>query len=284
VKTGRIATCSLLLVALAGARGMAAPSRFEGKGTIAADKVPSQLEGIEIQEKPGSEIPRQLTFQDHTGATVSLGSFFTEGKPVILILGYYKCPNLCSLVLNGALNGLKDLAWVAGNEFRVVTVSFDPKDTVSIAAEKRAAYRTAYGRDLADKGAWDFLIGDEASVRTLADSVGFPYRWDAQANQYAHAAGIFLLTPDGRLSRTLYGFTYKERDLRLGLIEASEGKLGSTWDKVLLTCYSYSKHKGYTLATKAVMRIAGAVTLVVLGFFLFSMWRRERRRRDEGTS
>ncbi|MBI4510426.1 MAG: SCO family protein [Deltaproteobacteria bacterium] len=238
--------------------------------------VPKPLQGIDIVEKPGSRLPLDLSLRDQSGQVVSLGSYFGE-KPVVLVLAYYQCPMLCTLVLNGVTEGLKGLAWAAGNEFRVLTVSIDPRDSASLAREKRQNYLAAYGRPVSEKG-WDFLTGDEGTVRALAESVGFGYRWDGETKQFAHAAGLFVLTPDGRLSRTLYGVRFKSSDLRLALLEASQGKLGSAWERVILFCFHYDPSaRGYVLATTRIVKASGVLTILILGGFLLRLWRRERR-------
>jgi protein SCO1/2 len=182
------------------------------------------------------------------------------------------------MVLNGLKSGLADLAWTPGKEFRVVTVSFDPRDTVEAANAKRASYVKSYGRFVGEKG-WDFLVGEPSTVAELADVIGFRYRWDADQQQYMHAAGAFVFTADGRLSQVLKGIEFPERALRLALTEASSGKLGSTWDQILLLCYHYDPDaKNYVLGSVRAMQIAGGLTVLLLGGFLLRMWRRDLRR------
>src|SRR5262249_2244869 len=196
-------------------------------------------------------------------------------------LASYECPMLCTIVLNGVLDGVRELPFDVGKGYRIVTVSFDPRDDVKGAARKRDTYLNAYGKPIPDKG-WDFLImrpGDPHSVKTLADTVGFHYQWHEDTKQFAHAAGAFVFTPDGRLARTLYGIQFPAMKLRLTLVEASEGKLGGAWDKILLFCYHYDPNgKGYTLAATRIMRFGGLLMVVVLALVLGRFWRRERRR------
>jgi protein SCO1/2 len=248
----------------------------------AADtKVPKQLEGIDIVDRQGATLPRDLVFRDHDGNPVRLGDYLDGKQPLLLVLAYYQCPMLCSIVLNGVTDGIKQVAFEPGKSYRVLTVSIDPRDTLELAAAKRKTYLEALGKPLAGARGWDFLVqapDQPEAVKKLAETVGFQYRWDEETQQFAHAAGAFLFTPDGRLSRTLYGITFPERDLRLALVEASAGKLGSAWDKVLLLCYHYDPGDGYTLAIMRIMRIGGALTVVVLGAFLVLLWRRERER------
>lgn len=252
-----------------------------GPTAHAADtKLPKQLEGIDILDRQGAELPRELVFRDHDGKPVKLGDYLDGKQPLLLVLAYYQCPMLCSIVLNGVTEGAKKVAFTPGKGYRILTVSIDPRDTALLAGSKRKTYLEALGKPIAAHG-WDFLLGSPDApdaVKQLADTVGFQYRWDPETQQYAHAAGAFLFTPDGRLSRTLYGINFPERDLRLAIVEASEGKLGSAWDKILLLCYHYDPGDGYTLAIMRIMRIGGVLTVVAVGAFLVLLWRRERGR------
>ena len=237
--------------------------------------VPAELQGIEIEDRQGTLLPRDTALRDQSGRAVTMGDYLDGKRPVVLVLAYYECPMLCTLVITGALNEMKKLKWTAGDEYRVVVVSFDPRDTAEGAAKKRMNYLDAYGRPVAEKG-FDFLVGDEAQVRALSAAAGFHYRWDEDTKQFAHAAGSFVYTPDGRLSRTLYGITYP--GLKLALLEASEGKIGTVVDRVLLFCFHYDPlARGYVLATTRLVRASGVLTLAVLVLWLFRLWRRERR-------
>jgi protein SCO1/2 len=238
--------------------------------------VPKELEGIGIEERPGAKAPLDLAVRDHLGRSVTLGKYFNGTQPVLLVMAYYQCPMLCSLVVNGVTAGMRALAWTTGDKYRVVVVSFDPRDTVELAAAKRKNYLESYGRQV-DDDAWPFLLADEKNARRLAQAIGFGYRWDAETQQYAHAAGAFVFTPDGRLSRTLYGITYEEKNLRLALLEAAGGKLGSAWDKVLLFCFHYDPNaRSYVPATMRIVKASGVATVVLLALFLGRLWRRER--------
>lgn len=272
-------------LSLVPASGSAFPEKPSGppQSVAPVDQVPKPLEGIEIEDKRGAMVPKDLRFRDQEGREVGLDTYL-DGRPVLLVFAYYECPMLCTVVLNGLKDGLKDLAWTAGKEFRVVTVSFDQRDDVAKAAKKRQAYAGAYGRHLADH-AWDFLVGDEASVRALTKAVGFTYRWDPKTEQFAHPAGAFVLTPEGRLSQVLHGIQFSERDLRLALTEASRGKLGTAWDRVLLLCYHYDPNEhSYVLAGKQLMRAGGGLTALVLGAFLFRLWRKELKKPEDGST
>jgi protein SCO1/2 len=237
---------------------------------------PAALETVGIEQNLGGQIPLDLAFRDEAGRTVRLGDLF-GAKPVILNLVYYRCPMLCTEVLNGLVSSLETLRFDAGREFRVVTVSIDPRETPELAAEKKAVYLKRYGRDGASEG-WRFLTGDEASIERLAEAIGFGYSYDAGTGQYAHAAGIFVATPDGRLARYFYGIDYAPRDLRLALVEASEGKVGTIADTIVLFCYQYDPATGrYGATILSVLRVAAVATVVALGSFFLVMWRRERR-------
>lgn len=273
----------LLLPALAlslslGAGNAHAFPQEPSQAGLPANNVPKPLEGIEIVDKRGAELPLGLHFTNHEGRDVTLGSYLDGGKPVVLVMAYYECPMLCTFVLNGLNAGLRDLAWKPGKEFRVVTVSFDKRDTVEMARKKRDVYLKAYGRPIDDRG-WDFLIGSEASVVELAKAIGFGYRWDPKTDQFAHAAGAFIASPNGKLSNTLLGIQFSERDLRLALTEASQGKLGSAWDRVMLLCYHYDPNEhSYVLAGKRFMRAGGTLSALALLVFLARLWRRELRK------
>ncbi|AUX26193.1 hypothetical protein SOCEGT47_067540 [Sorangium cellulosum] len=263
----------VLLAALALA--LATPAR---SARAADTTVPPELTGADIVERPGALLPRDLKLRDQSGQEVELGRYVAGDKPLVLLLAYYECPMLCSLVLNGVLQAMKESDWTAGKEYRTLVVSFDPRDTPKAAREKRANYVEAYGRPVVGDG-FDFLVGDERSVRALADAVGFGYRWDETAKQYAHAAGAFVFTPDGRLSRTLYGITFPQKNFNLALREAGSGQVGSAWDRVLLFCFHYDPDaRGYVLATKRLMKASGAASVALLGLWLIRFWRMERSR------
>jgi len=240
--------------------------------------LPKELVGVDIEERPGALLPADVKLRDQEGRDVTLGSYLDGEHPVILVLAYYECPMLCSMVVNGLMLGMKGLAWTAGKEYRVVVVSFDPRDTPETARKKRASYLGAYGRPVPERG-WEFLVGEEAEVRRVADAVGFRYRWEEETKQYAHAAGAFVFTPDGKLSRTLYGLNYSAKDLELSLLEASQGKLATAWGRVLLFCFHYDPAENkYVLATRRLMKAGGAFTVLGIGGMLLGFWRRERRR------
>jgi len=242
------------------------------------------LQKVGINQKMGAQIPLDLPFVDESGKDVTLRQYF--GKPVILALVYYQCPSLCNMVLNGVLRSIKQLDFTAGNQYEVIAVSFDPRETPEMAASKKQNYLKDYTRQGAEQG-WHFLTGPETSSKVLADSVGFRYVYDALTNQYAHSSAIMILTPAGRIDRYFYGIDYPARDVRLGLVEASNERIGTPTDQVLLYCFHYDPATGkYALVIMNVLRLAGLITVVVLAAFMIVMFRRDFRsaRSQRGTA
>jgi protein SCO1/2 len=236
---------------------------------------PDLLKQVHIDQKLDQSVPMDIQFRDEHGRPVELGQFFV-GKPVILSLVYYNCPMLCTQVLNGLQRSLKDIPLDMGKDFQVVTVSIDPTEKPVLAEAKQALYAGFYGRPGASQG-WHFLVGDDTQIHRLADAVGFQYAYDPDSHQYAHASAIMVLTPDGKISKYFYGVTYPQRDLRLGLVEASEGKIGTPVDQVLLFCYHYDPHTGkYGLLISRVIQLSGGLTVLVGGICLLILFRRER--------
>jgi protein SCO1/2 len=237
-------------------------------------KRPDLLKDVSIDQKLNSSIPLNLVFRDEHGRSVELGEYFGR-KPVVLSLVYYTCPMLCTQVLNGLDRALKEIPMSIGKDFNVVTVSIDPADRPVLAEAKQALYTGMYGRPGAAQG-WHFLTGDEPQIKQLADAVGFRYAYDPDSKQFAHAAGIMLLTPQGKISRYYYGVQYPVRDLRLGLVEASQGKIGSPVDRILLFCYHYDPHTGkYGLLISRIIQLAGILTVLIGGIFLILLFRGE---------
>jgi len=234
---------------------------------------PALLRSVGIDQKMGAQVPLDLPFSDESGHAVTLRQYF--GKPVILALVYYQCPSLCNMVLNGVLRSVKSLAMSAGDQYDIVAVSFDPRETWEMAAAKKAVYVRGYNRPGSDQG-WHFLTGPDASSKLLADAVGFRYAYDAMNNQYAHGSAIILLTPDGRVSRYFFGIDYPARDVRLGLVEASGRRIGSAVDAVMLYCYHYDPSNGkYGFVIMNALRLAGFVTVAALAGFMIIMFRRD---------
>ena len=265
--------------AIALAVALAVPSLSTGE---TAETRPPALRGVGIEQHLNQQVPLDLTFRNEAGEPVTLRSLM-RGKPVILSLAYYQCPMLCTLVLNGLVGAMRALPFDAGNEFDVITVSFDPKDTPELAAKKKATYVGEYRRQGAEQG-WHFLTGDEASIKALTDAVGFRYNYLPEKGQFAHAAGIMVLTPSGVLSRYFYGVEFAPRDLKFGLMEAANGKIGSPVDQLMLFCFQYDPATGrYTTVVLNAIRVGGVLTLVALGLFMARSWRRDRAAGGKGT-
>jgi protein SCO1 len=241
------------------------------------DDRPLALRGVTLDQKLGEQVPLELRFRDETGRTVSLSDYFGK-RPVILTLVYLKCQDLCPLVLDGMVRTLRALSFTAGNQFEVLTVSFDPHDTSALAAAKKNDLIKQYSRSQATNG-WHFLTGDRSSIEGLTEAVGFRFNYDSNNGRYGHATGIMLLTPRGKIARYFYGIEFSPRDLRLGLIEAATEKIGSPIDQLLLFCYHYDPTTGkYGLLITRVIRLAGIVTVLALGTFLVVMLRRDHNR------
>jgi protein SCO1 len=239
---------------------------------------PDPLKNVGIDQKLDGQVPLDLPFRDDAGRNVKLGDYFGK-KPVVLALVYYSCPMLCTQILNGLVSSLKVVTFNPGEEFEVVAVSFDARENPPLAADKKRTMVSAYGRPETAKG-WHFLTGDLASIKALTDSVGFHYTYDVHTNQFAHASGIMVLTPEGKLSKYYYGVEYSPKDLRLGLVEAAQNKIGSPADQILLFCYHWDPTKGkYTPIAMGGLRVAGVATLLLLGGFFFINFRREARER-----
>jgi protein SCO1/2 len=233
---------------------------------------------VGIDQKLGDTIPLDLPFRDETGATVKLGDYF-HGKPVVLSLVYYNCPMLCKMTLNGMVECFLSMKYIVNEDFDVVTVSFDPSETPEIAADAKRTYLTRYGHKGAENG-WHFLTGDESSIKKLTQAVGFHYIYDAKIKQFAHATGLMVLTPEGKLSRYFYGVEYAPRDMQFALIDASNHEVGSAVDKLLLLCYCYDPTTGkYGFIISNVLRVTGILTLLVLGGGIFLLLRKERKDR-----
>ncbi|MGA1266044.1 MAG: SCO family protein [Phycisphaerales bacterium] len=241
-------------------------------------EAPAELEGMEVTDRRGENLPMQAALVDESGKPVTLEAIFADGRPRLIQLGYMRCPMLCSLALNGLVRGLQGLDWSVGDQFDVLFISINPEEHSELAAAKRAGYATEYGRAGGEKG-WRFLVGDEATVRGIAEAVGFPYR-KMPDGEYAHPAAVFAITGDGRLSQYLPGVAPSAADLRLALTGAGEGRLGSTFDRFVFWCHQFDPSKGgYVLFAFRIMQIGGGVTVVALGATLFLMHRREARAR-----
>ncbi|MEP6922171.1 MAG: SCO family protein [bacterium] len=240
--------------------------------------LPKALNGVGIDQKLNEQVPLDLVFTDENGQSVKLGNYFGK-KPVVLSLVYYQCPMLCNQVLNGMVTAFKVMAFQPGQEFEVVTVSFDPRETPALAAAKKTTYVNYLPEDRRSRASsgWHFLTGDAASIKRLTDAVGFRYHYDDATNQFAHASAIYVTTPQGKLARYFYGIEYAPRDLRLGLIEAADNKIGSPVDQLLLYCYHYDPATGkYGATVMNMMRVGGVLTLIALLLLLLGLRRRGR--------
>lgn len=269
-----------LIAALACAVAASAQVRGGGYEPSAptADAVP-ELEGVTIIDKLDSQVPLDATFRDERGRAVTFREVLPKDRPAILQIGYMRCPMLCSLVMNALVRGIQGVDWTAGTQYDVISLSVNPNEGPELADAKKAGYVAEYGRPASAAG-WHFLTGEEAQIRRVTEAVGFEYRLQANG-EYSHAAAVFVLTPDGRLSRVLYGVKYQPADLRMALLEASQGKIGTTLDRFILWCHAYDATAGsYVLLAMRVMQVGGALTLVVLGGGLGWLWWRESRARS----
>jgi protein SCO1/2 len=237
------------------------------------------LRDVGIDQKLDQQVPLDLAFVEETGRPVELKEYFGQ-KPVVLALVYYECPMLCTEILNGLLRSLKDVSLDMGKDFTVLAVSINPREKPSLAMVKKRLYAGMYLRPGAQEG-WHFLTGEDPSIQLLANAVGFRYAYDPVSAQYAHATGIMILTPQGKISRYFYGIAFSPRDLRFGLVEASANKIGSPVDQVLLFCYHYDAISGkYGLVITNVIRIAGLATVLALGTLMLVLFRHEKHVRE----
>jgi protein SCO1 len=269
----------LLLIAASFTAPALAQGVFSGpRGT--STPPPSILKEVGIEQRLNGQLPLDLKFRDEIGREVKLGDYFGN-KPVVLSMVYYECPMLCGEVLNGEASVFSALKFNIGKEYEVVTVSFDPRETPDLARSKKRNFVERYGRPGGDEG-WHFLTGSQQSVDALTKAVGFNYAWDRQTQQFAHAAAIMVVTPDGRIAQYFYGVEYSPKDLRFGLVQASANKIGNVVDQVLLYCYHYDPRTGkYGAIVSRALSIGGVFTVLVLGGFLIIMFRMEPQRSRE---
>lgn len=249
-----------------------------GHACAQLNALPKPVQEAGIEEKLGRDIPGDLTFVDENGKTVHLADYFKGDKPVVLNFAYHTCPVLCNLVLNATIDVLTKQQWTVGKEFTFVSISINPEDSPASAKEKRLQAIQKYGRGNGE--GMHFLTGTEENIAKAADAAGFKYSYDKQSGQYAHAAAMMLLTPTGRMARYLYGVSFNPKDVKLGLLEASQGRSMSTAEKIILYCYKYDpKGHRYAVVAGNVMKLGGVLTMIGLFAFLFVMWRRELRRK-----
>ncbi len=273
-----------IVVAIFMATLSAGPLIAQGRGPMSGGGImsppvnvrPPGLEFVGIEQHLNAEVPDNLEFRDEDGNGVKLSGYFGHGRPVILNLGYYQCPMLCSELLQGLVGSMKALTFNLGKDFDVVTVSFDPRETPEMAAAKKRDIMKRYGRANSEQG-WHFLTGKADQISALTKSVGFEYQFDTKTEQYAHAAAIVMLTPDRHVSGYFYGVEFSPKDMRLGLVQASQNRIGNIGDQVLLYCYHYDPRTGkYGAVISNILKLAGLVTVLILGTFLLVMFRAEK--------
>jgi protein SCO1/2 len=250
---------------------------YSGEGQQRADSsntAPPQLRDVTFKQRLNERLPLDAMFKDEAGRTVTLGDYFGQ-RPVVFAFVYYSCPMLCTQVMNGISSALKVLPFKPGQDFDVVLVSFDPKDTPAVATDKKRAHLQYWSAET-QAAAWHFLTGDEVNIRRVTAAAGFNYRWDEPTHQYAHVSGVLVVTPDGRLSRYFYGIEYSPKDLRLALVESAQGRIGSAIDELLLYCYHYDPESGkYGVIVMNLVRLGGVLTLLAMGSFILMMRRRD---------
>jgi protein SCO1/2 len=286
-----LAALCLGFMLLAAARSAAAQPGHSGPPEMREKPVelgapPKELDGIGITDKNGAKLPRDIKLTGSDGRALVLGEMMDGERPLVLVLAYYGCPMLCSMVLNATITGLKGAPEQLGRDYRVLVVSFDPRDGVDVAREKRESYLESFGKlvspvDGSERNAFEFAVADEADVRRLAETVGFNYRWDEEQKQYAHAAGMFIVTPKGELSQTLTGIDYASQDISNALKDAKAGIWQSPLKSVLMFCFQYNPHTGkYVLLAGRAMRVGAAITILVMAFVMYRLFRADRNKRS----
>jgi protein SCO1 len=251
-----------------------APGAMQHEAGAVSTTVPGQLKDVTFEQRLDTKLPLDARFKDENGRDVALGDYFGK-RPVVLAFVYYSCPMLCTQVLNGVSSAAKAMPFTVGNDFDVVYVSFDPRDTPQTAKEKKNAQLDDY-HQTATAGGWHYLTGEEASIRRVTNAAGFSYRWDEASGQFAHVSGVLVVTPDGRLSRYFYGVEYSPKELRMAIVESSAGKVGGVVDQLLLYCYHYNPATGrYGVIAMNLVRLGGAITVALIVGFIWLMRRRE---------
>jgi protein SCO1/2 len=254
------------------------------------NKTPTALTDIGIEDRSGTMVPLDIRLTSNAGKAVTLDDYVDGERPLLLVLAYYNCPQLCSLVVNGMLEGMKSAKWTAGDQYRVLVVSFDPRDGLEVAQEKQKSYLGAYGRDVSSPagatkegtpGPFEFTVGAESEVRRLADAIGFHYRWDQATEQYAHAAGVFVVTPQGKLATTLTGVRFAGEELQKELVSADQNLSHAPLTAVLMRCYVYDPKAGkYVVDARFIMKIAGGVCVFGIAAFVLRLTRKDSSRKD----
>ena len=245
---------------------------------------PPEMEGVGIEEKLGSQLDLSIPFTDENGQSVTLGQYFDGKTPVILSMVYYSCPGLCNFHLNGLVEGLKTVDWSLGKNFKMIEISFDPKENATLATAKKATYMKVYNREGAEKG-WHFLTGNAESIKRITENIGFKYKWIESEQEWSHASAAIVTTPKGVLSRYLPGVFFEGRDLKLALNEATAGKTGNFIDSLILYCFQYNPHQSkYTLVAFNLMKLGGALMVLIMALWLFPFWRRSLKIKESARS
>lgn len=255
---------------------------YDGKPQAgSATEMPAELQGVGIEEKLGHRLDLNLRFVDESGKAVTLGDYLGKGRPVVISPIYYECPSLCNFHLNGFVDALKLMDWTIGEKFTYLAVSFDSKETPDLAKAKKETYMKVYGRPQADAG-WHFLTADEENVQALTKALGFKFRWDEKMQEWAHASAAIVVTPDGVVSRYLPGIMFDQKDIKLALNEATAGKIGTFVDSLVLYCFKYDPSQSkYTLYAYNLVKMGGAVMVLILAIWLLPVWFRTRKEADE---
>ena len=264
---------------------LAGPSAFAYKGDynvnqvapLTAESKPSELVGVGIDEKLGHDLDLNLKFKDEQGQIVTLGSFFQSGVPVIISPVYFSCPGLCNFHLNGLTDGLKGMDWTIGDKFKVLSISFDSKETPDLAAKKKETYVKLYGRP-GIESSWHFLTSDKETINAFTKAIGFKFHWNEKANDWAHASAAIVVSPKGVITRYLPGILFEPNDIKLAVIEGGKGQIGTFVDQLVLYCFHYNPTQSkYTLAAFKIMKVGGGLTILLLGIWLLPLWYRSRR-------
>ncbi len=257
-----------------------APKTYDPTQAGVSSGLPSQLKEVGIEQKLNSQLPLDADFKDENGNAVKLGDYFSKGKPVVLALVYYECPMLCNEVLNGLTGSLKGISFDAGKDFEVVAISFDARENekTDLTKNKKASYMARYGRPGTEQG-WHFLTGQQSEIDKVTQTVGFNYKFDPATNQFAHAGGIMVVTPEGKLSRYLYGIDYSPKDLKFSLMDSAQNKIGNPVEQLYLYCFHYDPSSGkYGLAILSVLRLLSVATLLGIGALLLVFWRYNKKK------
>ncbi len=257
------------------------PKTYDPNQTGTSNGMPNALKSVGIEQKLNEQLPLDAEFKNENGESVKLGTYFNKNKPVILALVYYECPMLCNEVLNGLTGSLKGISFDVGKDFDVVAISFDARENEKpdLAKNKKAGYLKRYGRTESENG-WHFLTGNQENIDKVTKAAGFNYKFDEETDQFAHAGGVMMTTPEGKLARYFYGIDYSPKDLKFGLIESSEGKIGNPVEQLYLYCFHYDPATGkYGLMIINVMRLAAIATLLGIAGMLFGFWRNNKRKK-----